>query len=230
MDFYANHKTFITKTDARLSKIIQLAEQLKPTDLLDVGCGDGYLLTQLASRIDAHLYGVDVYELETASWTYKMADITVGLPFSDGMFDLVVLGEVIEHVPDPDYLLDEIWRTLKPGGKVIVTTPNLASWANRVLLLLGIQPLFTETSSRRKLGRRFKFLGQGSSVEGHLKIFTLPALKELTVACGFKIDGVWGVPFFFPFPISKFDEFLTAVPSLSSGLVVLGEKVDARSS
>jgi SAM-dependent methyltransferase len=229
MDFYGNHKTFITQTDARLSKIIQLAEQLNPKELLDVGCGDGYLLTQLGSRIDAHLYGVDVYPLETDKWTYKMADLTKGLPFDDEMFDLIILGEVIEHVPDPDYLLEEIWRALKPSGKVIVTTPNLASWANRVLLPLGIQPLFTETSSRKKLGRRFKFLGQGSDVEGHLKIFTLPALKELIVACGFKIDGVWGVPFFFPFPLSKFDEFLTNVPSLSSGLFVLAEKEGTRS-
>jgi SAM-dependent methyltransferase len=229
MDFYAKHKTFITRTDARLAKIIHLAEELKPKELLDIGCGDGYLLTQLASKIDAHLYGVDVYEMEATSWTYKMADLTKGLPFDDEMFDLIVLGEVIEHVPDPDYLLEEIWRALKPGGKVIVTTPNLASWANRILLLLGIQPLFTETSSRKKLGRRFKFLGQGSSVEGHLKIFTLPALRELIVASGFKIDHVWGVPFFFPFPISKFDEFLTAVPSLSSGLFVLAEKADAPS-
>lgn len=225
MDFYAKHKTFITKTDARLSKIIQLTEELKPADLLDVGCGNGYLLTQLAERIDAHLYGVDVYRLETEKWTYEMADLTKGLPFDDGSFDVVILGEVIEHVPDPDFLLEEIWRTLRPGGKVIVTTPNLASWANRLLLLVGIQPLFTETSSRQKLGRRFKFLGQGSDVEGHLKIFTLPALKELMVACGFKIEGVWGVPFFFPFPISKFDELLTAIPPLSSGLFVLAEKV-----
>jgi hypothetical protein len=40
---------------------------------------------------------------------------------------------------------------------------------------------------------------------------------------------VWGVPFFFPFPISKFDELLTLIPSLSSGLFVLAQKVDARS-
>ncbi len=224
-NFYAQHKTFITQTDARLSKIIQTAARLHPKDLLDVGCGNGYLLTQLASRIDARLSGVDVYPLETEKWTYKTADLTKGLPFRDEEFDLVILGEVIEHVPDPDFLLDEIWRVLAPGGNVIVTTPNLASWANRILLPLGIQPLFTETSSRKKLGRRYKFLGQGSEVEGHLKIFTLPALRELIASCGFTINGVCGVPFFFPFPISKFDEFLTRIPSLSSGLFVLAEKV-----
>ena len=224
-DFYVNHETFIVHTDPRLVKIIQLAEQLNPGSLLDVGCGNGYLLNQLVTKIDAELFGIDVYEMEPENWKYKKADLTKGIPFEDSSFDLVVFGEVIEHVPDPDYLLEEIWRVLKPGGKIIVTTPNLASWANRILLLFGIQPLFTETSSRTKMGRRFRVLGQGSEVQGHLRIFTRSALEELVVASGFEIDRTWGVPFFFPFPISKFDEFLCRFPSLSSGLFVLAQKV-----
>ena len=227
-DFYVNHETFIVHTDPRLNKIIQLVEQLSPGSLLDVGCGNGYLLNQLVSRIYAELCGIDVYDMKPENWIYKSADLTKGIPFEEESFEVVVFGEVIEHVPDPDFLLEEIWRVLKPGGKVIVTTPNLASWANRILLLFGIQPLFTETSSRKKMGRRFKILGQGAEVEGHMKIFTRSALEELVVACGFKIEGTWGVPFFFPFPISKFDEFLTRFPSLSSGLFVLAEKVDLR--
>jgi SAM-dependent methyltransferase len=195
-----------------------------------VGCGNGYLLNQLASRIDADLYGTDAYAQESEDWTYKMADLTRGLPFDDKLFDLVVFGEVIEHVPDPDYLLEEIWRVLKSSGKVIVTTPNLASWANRILLLFGIQPLFTETSSRKKMGRRFNVLGQGGNVQGHLKIFTRLALEEIITAGGFQIDRTWGVPFFFPFPVSKVDRFLTRFPSLSSGLLVLAEKVDGNCS
>jgi SAM-dependent methyltransferase len=229
-NFYMNHETFIVHTDPRLVKIIQLAEQLKPASLLDVGCGRGFLLSQLATKIDAELYGIDVYELESEGWTYKKGDLTKGLPFGDDSFELVVFGEVIEHLPDPDYLLEEIWRVLKPGGKVIVTTPNLASWANRILLPFGIQPLFTETSSRKKMGRRFKVLGQGGEVQGHLRIFTKAALEELVVACGFGIDGTWGVPFFFPFPVSKFDEFLCRFPSLSSGLFVMAHKVPELSS
>ena len=226
-EFYLNHETFITHTDARLTKILEFVQQMSPKVLLDVGCGNGFLLNQIAERIDADLYGTDVYAQESEMWTYRRADLTKGLPFEDDMFDLVVFGEVIEHVPDPDYLLEQIWRVLKPGGKVIVTTPNLASWANRILLLLGIQPLFTETSSRTKMGRRYKVLGQGGKVQGHLKIFTRAALEELIVACGFKIEGTWGVPFFFPFPISKLDEFLTRFPSIASGLFVVAEKVTA---
>lgn len=173
----------------------------------------------------ADLFGVDIFDQASRQWTYKSADITKGIPFDVGMFDVVVFGEVIEHVPDPDFVLDEIWRTLKPGGRLIVTTPNLASWANRILLLLGIQPLFTETSSRTKMGRKFKVLGQGAAVEGHLKIFTLAALVELVSSCGFTIIEIGGVPFFFPFPLSKVDEALTHFPSLSSGLFLVAEKV-----
>jgi SAM-dependent methyltransferase len=226
-DFYLNHETYITHVDTRLEKILQLCEKLNPSEILDVGCGNGLLLDQLKNRTSARLYGTDIFDQESKDWVYKRSDLTNGIPFDDDLFDVVIFGEVIEHVPDPDFLLDEIWRTLKPGGRVIITTPNLASWANRILLLIGIQPLFTETSSRTKMGRKFKILGQGAPVEGHLKIFTLAALREIVASCGFEVTDTSGVPFFFPFPISKIDEFLTRFPSVSSGLLVVAQKVAA---
>lgn len=44
--------------------------------------------------------------------------------------------------PDPDNLLEGIYRVLKLGGKVVITTPNLGAWYNGELLLLGYQPYF----------------------------------------------------------------------------------------
>lgn len=45
------------------------------------------------------------------------------LPFKDGAFDAAVLGEILEHVPDPDVVLKEAWRVVKPGGVVVASTP-----------------------------------------------------------------------------------------------------------
>ena len=56
---------------------------------------------------------------------------------------------------------------------MLLSTPNLAAWYNRVLLALGVQPVFTEVSLRGIFGR------PGSVVAGHLRIFTRSALAQL---------------------------------------------------
>src|SRR5690606_16552983 len=107
--------------------------------------------------------------------------ITKSLPFEKNEFDCVILGEVIEHVPNTDFVLQEIRRVLKKNGTLLISTPNLVSWANRILVPLGIQPLFTEVSNEVNLGRFFSFLGQGGKVQGHLRIFTFKSLEEILV-------------------------------------------------
>jgi len=225
--YYVANKTYITHTDIRLRKIINAVGYFKPKNVLDIGCGSGYLLDLLAKSLpSSSLSGVDVYANSSTKkgWKYKKADITDGLPFANNEFDCIILGEVIEHVPNPDFLLREIRRVLKKKGTLIISTPNLVSWANRILVLCGIQPLFTETSSEEVLGRFFKVLGQGGKVQGHLKIFTYKSLEEILVKEKFSIISKIGVPFFFPFPISLFDRLMTRVLPLSSGLLYLSQK------
>ncbi|MEJ8669191.1 class I SAM-dependent methyltransferase [Streptomyces sp. MS1.AVA.1] len=76
-----------------------------------------------------------------------------GLPFRTGSADAVLFSEVIEHLVDPDAALDEIRRVLRPGGHLMLSTPNLAAWYNRALLLAGVQPVFSEVSLRGIHGR-----------------------------------------------------------------------------
>lgn len=229
MDFekyYVGNKTFITHTDTRLSKIIQLVDSHKPKSILDIGCGDGYLLNLIFQQNpNSTLFGIDVYSKpKNFKGNYKKGDITKGLPYKDNQFDCVILGEVIEHVPNPDFILREIHRVLKKKGIFIISTPNLASWANRILLLIGIQPLFTETSSEVVLGRYKSILGQGGKVQGHLKIFTFKSLEEILVKEKFSIVSKTGVPFFFPFPLSILDQLMTKILPLSSGLLYMSKK------
>jgi len=223
--FYKNNKTYIQYTDDRLKKIIKIVVSLRPTKILDIGCGSGYLINELSKSIKSEFYGVDVYsENKRSDWVYKKADITKGIPFEDGQFDCVVCGEVIEHIPNPDFLLNEINRILKKDGYLIISTPNLVSWANRILVLLGVQPLYTETSSEVNLGRHFNFLGQGNKVQGHLKIFTYKSLEEILKKTNFTIKQKRGASFFFPFPVSLIDKFFTKSISLSSDLIYTSKK------
>ncbi len=220
VDYYRRNVTYISRTDVRLARIVDVVAQAAPGSTLDVACGRGHLLDRLADRGLVGLHGLDVFEdVASPRWEYDVADVTGRLPFDDGVFDCVVAGEIIEHVPDPDGLLREIRRVLRPGGLLVLSTPNMVSWANRVLVPLGVQPLGTETSSEIALGRFHRVLGQGNMVQGHLKVFTWRALGEILERYGFVVRRRTGVPAFFPWPVSLLDRLLARVVPLASGLL-----------
>lgn len=224
-NYYQNNRTYRTDIDKRLQKVIDIVIEQKPKKVLDIGCGSGFLIKILQEQHNAQYSGVDVYEDKSKKqWVYKSCDITKGLPFKNNEFDLVIFGEVIEHIPDPDSVLQDINRVLKKNGKLIVSTPNLVSWANRLLILSGTQPLYTETSSTINLGRRFKILGQGGKVQGHLKVFTHLSLTEILQLTGYKVIKKHGTSLTFPRPINLIDRFLSNFLPLSSDLVYLAEK------
>ena len=226
--FYEERVTWSEETLDRQVLMAQLVAARSPQSVLDVGCGGGQLLLELARSGPARLVGVDAGALELpARIEYRQADITERLPAADAEFDAVVLGEVIEHVPHPDSLLREIRRVLAPGGVLVLSTPNLVCWANRVLVPAGVQPLFTETSSDIALGRRLKVLGQGNEVQGHLKVFTARALDEILQREGYRVVLRRGQPFAFPFPLSLVDRLAARRVTWASGLVYLAERLDA---
>ena len=218
--YYRSNVTYISRPDARLSRMVDLVVAAAPSSTLDVGCGGGLLLDRLAARGLTDLHGVDVFEdVSSASWTYRLADVTTGLPYEDARFACVVAGEVIEHVPDPDALLREVRRVLVPGGTLVVSTPNMVSWANRVLVPLGVQPLGTETSTEIALGRVLPVLGQGRAVQGHLKVFTWRALGEILARYGFTVTRRAGVPAEFPAPFHLLDRLFSRWVPMASGLL-----------
>ena len=103
--------------------------------LLDVGCGAGTHLAQLREL------GWDVYGVDLSQDAARVAKERYGIPvkvgmlpevrFPEGMFAVVMMSHVIEHVPDPLVHLTECWRILAPGGQLIIRTPNMVSFASR---------------------------------------------------------------------------------------------------
>ncbi|RYY56471.1 MAG: class I SAM-dependent methyltransferase [Chitinophagaceae bacterium] len=92
--------------------------------LLDVGCGQSpYRFYLDESKVNYH--GIDI-EGATA-FGYHNPDVTFfdgsNIPFGDRTFDAVICTEVLEHVADYQFLVNEIWRTCKPGADVLVTIP-----------------------------------------------------------------------------------------------------------
>jgi SAM-dependent methyltransferase len=109
----------------------RVAAQLAPSRrVLDAACGEGYGTAMLAAASARSAVGVDLDEetIAHARSRYPDAEFAAGdarrLPFADGSFDLVVSFETIEHVPDPEGVLDEFRRVLGDDGLLIVSTPN----------------------------------------------------------------------------------------------------------
>lgn len=166
--------------------------------VLDCGCGEGEVGSFLLRRLQTDsVLGIDISQdklklADTLGIKTVCADFdrNRNLPFKDSSFDLVFCNHVLEHMIDPDHLLEEIYRILKSGAMLVLATPNLAAWYNRIILLLGFQPHFTEVSLSHNVGKLyFGSLSKESksALGGHIRLFTYPALKQVLGLHNFSI-------------------------------------------
>ncbi len=106
--------------------------------ILDVGCGNGDLSNYLSVQYNANITGID-FSTESIkialakknafkAFTSKflVADAQT-LPFENESFDIIVSCECLEHVPDPQKMINELYRVVKKDGKVILTTENYSN-------------------------------------------------------------------------------------------------------
>lgn len=179
---YAQHR--VDPRESRLRKLVDLLTVERPGRLLDVGCAAGEFAAQAMScgwRVD----GVErepalAHAARARGIAVQLCDFDADrLPWEPATFDAAVAGEVIEHLVDTDHLLAEMARVVRPGGVLIVTTPNLASLENRVRLLFGRYPMWMD---HRVAGT------------GHLRYYTPRILRAQLAAHGFHVErhvGNW---------------------------------------
>jgi 2-polyprenyl-3-methyl-5-hydroxy-6-metoxy-1,4-benzoquinol methylase len=106
--------------------------------VLDIACGDGHFLERF-KELGCQVYGTE-YDRESTSIceakgiTMLSGSFMPQLPdrISAG-FDLVILTEVIEHINNPNEVLGHIYKLLKPGGLIFITTPNFDSLERLIL-------------------------------------------------------------------------------------------------
>ncbi|WP_104780744.1 MULTISPECIES: class I SAM-dependent methyltransferase [Streptomyces] len=228
-DFYENPAVPVASGTPRslrqarmLARALNRPATASPQTILDIGCGDGTAAATAAPLLPGHrVIGVDWSQdaLRRARTRIPYAvrgELTGGgLPFASGSADAVLFSEVVEHLVDPDAALDEIRRILRPGGHLMLSTPNLAAWYNRGLLLAGVQPVFSEVSLRGIHGR------PGKEVVGHLRLYTARALQEFVAASGFTVERLEGAPFHgVPRPLRPLDRLACARPQLASILLL----------
>lgn len=111
--------------------------------VLDLGCRDGALTH--AYTAGNEVVGVDadreaLAEAEKLGIQTHWADLDEPLPFDDASFDVVVAGELLEHLRDPRRLVADARRVLRPGGTFVASVPNAYRLKNRLRFLAGRPP------------------------------------------------------------------------------------------
>jgi len=138
------------KKNYLLEKIVGIISLDKNGKVLDLGCGDG----STGKRLLDLGFSVEACDMDKERFGFhKEIQFTEGnlnspLPYKDNSFDYVILMEVIEHIYNPYFVISEISRILRKGGRLILSTPNILN-----------------------IGSRFRFL-----VEGSFDFFREPTL------------------------------------------------------
>jgi 2-polyprenyl-3-methyl-5-hydroxy-6-metoxy-1,4-benzoquinol methylase len=145
-------------------------------DIIDVGCGSGANSVELAAK-GHRLHGVDLSEAAIERYRAhgfegRACDIETGLDYPDATFDLAFCSEVIEHMTSPELLAAEIYRVVKPGGHLVLSTPNSAFWLYRLVGILGY------TVSELQHPKHFQFFSRRSLLKVLRSVGFVP--RELT--------------------------------------------------
>ena len=157
-----------------------LASNAGPGDrVLDVGCGAGNSYApQVAERVSSYK-GVDasataVELAQSAGLDATVIDDAASLPFPDDDFDVAICIEVFEHLFEPHRAAAEIRRVLRPGGRLVASTPNALYWRLRLDFLAGRwNPLGDELS------------GEQPWRDPHIRFFGPETLARMLRSAGF---------------------------------------------
>src|SRR5262249_19635704 len=147
--------------------------------VLDVGASSGYLSRPLRDQgntiVGLELQAGAAREAEPYCEQVLVGDVeTMALPLEPGSFDVVLLGDVLEHLRDPVAALARLRPLLRPGGRLVLSTPNVANWAIRLSLL----------------GGRWRYTDRGILDRTHSRLFTRATLREALVHAGYEVERI----------------------------------------
>ena len=136
-------------TDKILKSALSLLKKKKPNltgNYLDTGSGTGELIQLVRDQFNIETYAVDYTKslIKIPDQKVDVVDLNdCSLPYDDNFFDAITFTEVIEHLENHRKILEEINRVLKPGGCLVITTPNILNMKSRIrFLLFGFYNLF----------------------------------------------------------------------------------------
>jgi len=151
--------------------------------VLDVGCGDAsnyqsWLVKEVRDLKAIDISEVGVEQAKRIGLDARVHDLSQTFPFPDNSFNGAICIEVLEHLYDPKFTVQEIYRTLKPGGLLVTSVPNNGYHRERLRALTHAE-LSTSISD-------FSNEWKGA----HIRFYNLRSFSRLFEVCGFKVETV----------------------------------------
>jgi 2-polyprenyl-3-methyl-5-hydroxy-6-metoxy-1,4-benzoquinol methylase len=181
-----------------------ILENVPPgSEVLDVGCGRGLLAKALARR-RVRIVGVDALPedlIQPEVAEYHQLDLERHEELHlKRQFDRIILADVIEHLRNEEGILQHLKQFLKPDGRLIISTGNVAVWFYRLSLLLG----------------RFNYGPRGILDRTHVKLYTRSTFRRLLEKGGYKVlhFSYTNLPFELVFESTSRSALLRAVDRL----------------
>ncbi|MEW6295846.1 MAG: class I SAM-dependent methyltransferase [Candidatus Diapherotrites archaeon] len=177
-------KHWIAEESFRVNLMVSMAGGNKAARVIDLGCGNGVFLKKLKEMGFYNLYGVDYSQTAVKNLSkegFNVIKLDLSKNFSGKLsqkFDLVLVGELLEHLPEPKKFILETKKIIKKGGRLIISTPNKDWWPN----------YFFKQYYRKGLSLSSAF---GHST--HISFFSLKELKSLIENSNFRIIKVKGI-------------------------------------
>lgn len=149
------------------SVILRLCGESSSKKALDVGCGNG----EIANRLFNAGWIIDTIEINSLSddglkrriRNQFSGDLCVPETFNLDKYDLIIFGDVLEHLVNPYEVLLKYRDFLEPQGSIVISVPNIANIYTRLTILIG----------------RFNYTDSGILDKTHLRFFTLKTLLKL---------------------------------------------------
>lgn len=148
------------------------------SDVLDIGCGEGFFAERLA-KSGNRIVGIDILPAikeNNALAQYIQVDLNHGLDsakeyLKDKEFDKILFQDVLEHLNHPEIVLADCNKFLKPNGQLLVSVPNVANITVRLFLLFGL----------------FEYSERGIMDKTHVRFYTRRTIKKLLESCGYHV-------------------------------------------
>ncbi len=147
--------------------------------VLEIGSADGRLANMLTLKKKCNVYCIEkdpALAIIGKNKCVRMLNLDIedtALPYERGTFDCIILGNVLEHLKEPERILFDLKKYLSQNGFLIYSIPNIVNWHSRMTILLG----------------KFEYAQSGVFDKTHLRFYDLNSARKLATDNGYRI--VW---------------------------------------
>lgn len=180
VDYY-NQKYYQKISRGRLRGILNFIKR-PSVQILDIGCADGALGVILQKEKQAKVYGVDISETAVnlakkklvGAWVMDIEKDDWPSEIKNKKFDYIIISEVLEHLFQPEKVLEKLKPIITSDTEIIITVPNVLFWRNRLRILTGY----------------FEYTDEGLMDRGHIHFFTWQSLNKILWQTGYEITAI----------------------------------------